>query len=154
MKYCGRFVDAIDMYKFAHIVRILLLSLWITVSAGPLFGCQDDPFDPFATDDADVTTIDSDTSNSSDSNPPIDNTLGEGVKLVIKNLRMSDPKTPDELVRAVKTLLNVRQYGEAKKYLNQLAAIKMDDFETFQFLYKVGPDVFLKLRDQKELQPE
>ena len=134
------------------LTTIAIIALFISSESCP--GWQDDPFDPFATDDTEVPASGDKPSGSSPIAPPIDDALDDGVKLVIKNLRDANPTTPRELARAVRTMLNVRQYAEAKVYLQRLINSALDDNQMYELMSLMGPDFFLELRDLAELNPE
>ena len=131
----------------------------IVLSVATLFFCghsvawQADPFDPFTPDETEVQDTATETSDTTEL-PPIEDTLSDGVKLVVKSVRDANPSTPQELARAVNTLLNVRQYAEAKVYLQKLINSSLNDMQTFELMSQMGPDFFLVIRDQAELQPE
>ena len=141
---------------------ILIINGWTTIvlmSAVLLFptqcaAWQDDPFDPFATDGTEFQDSSDDPATQATELPPIEDTLSDGVKLVVKSMRDANPTSPHELARAINVMLNVRQYDEAKIYLQKLIDTSLNDMQTFDLMNQVGPDFFLVLRDQGELQPE
>ena len=137
--------------KFPYCGTIALLALLILPSTGSAW--QDDPFDPFASDDTEVQDATGNQSGPVNA-PAIDDTLSDGVRLVIKSMRDANPTTPYELARAIKAMLGVRQYGEAKFYLQKLMNSSLTDAQMFELSDLMGPDFFLEVRDQPELQPE
>ena len=138
-------------WKFPAIVFVVLF----IATESDCLGWQDDPFDPFATDDTEAPVSDDNPSiRAPVAQPPIDDSIDDGVKLVIQNLRDANPTTPRELARAIRTMLNVRQYAEAKVYLQRLINASLDDNQMFELMSLMGPDFFLELRDLTELKPE
>ncbi|MEM9410520.1 MAG: hypothetical protein AAGA30_05370, partial [Planctomycetota bacterium] len=141
---------------------LLIFVACLFVLLGPQVGAawQDDPFDPFGSD---ATAVDdfgdeADTeiefeSATEDSALGLDD-LDDGVELVIRSVRNSMPTSAQELSRAIKTMLNLRQYGEAKKYLQKLISLRPDRTQLFELAESMGADFFLDVRDIPELQPE
>ena len=115
---------------------------------------QDDPFDPFGSNDPDAPVV-TDTSGATggDDEEP-DQSLSDGVKLVIRAVRESNPTTPIELGRAIKSMINIEQFNEAKKYLAQLNGLNLKGPEIFDLSETLGADFLIDLKIIPELQPE
>ena len=133
----------------AHVLFVLFV-----VAVNPCTAWQNDPFDPFATDETEVQDAADQSTGSPAGLPPIEDSLSDGVRLVLRSLREANPTKPVELARAVRATINVRQYGEAKIYLNKLIDLSLTDQQLFELMNQVGPDFFLEVRGQNELQPE
>ena len=144
-----------------RIYVVILRSLFATAlmaslvfPTGHCLGWQDDPFDPFGSDGTEIQDATDDQATPSGDLPAIEDTLSEGVKMIVRNLRSSDPDTAEGLARAIKTLLNVRQYSEAKVYLDRLIGKSLTELQIFDLMNQMGPDFFLDLQTQAELQPQ
>ena len=109
---------------------------------------QDDPFGSFGADDP------HDPAAAFGTSLDFDQSLDDSKKLLVDSLRDANPSTPVGLARAIRTMLDIEQYQEARRYLNQLIALNPDQQQMFELSEKLGPDFFLRLRDQGELQPE
>ena len=144
-----------------RIYVVILRSLFATAlmaslvfPTGDCLGWQDDPFDPFGSDGTEIQDATDDQAAPSSDLPAIEDTLSEGVKMIVRNLRSSNPDTAEGLARAIKTLLNVRQYSEAKVYLDRLIGKSLTELQIFDLMNQMGPDFFLDLQTQAELQPQ
>lgn len=145
------------MRNYFVILRSVLAAAFmasLVLTTDDCHGWQDDPFDPFATDSAEIQDATDNQGTAASDLPPIEDTLSEGVKMIVRNLRQSNPDTPEALARAIKTLLNVQQFGEAKVYLQQLSDKRLTDLQTFDLMNQMGPDFFLNLQSESELQPQ
>ena len=139
-------INEMPKYLFLSVLCLGLLSIPPSAIAW-----QDDGFDPFATDDSDIQ--DESFVSPDESEFDLGDSLSEGVKLVIRSLRESNPTTPMELARAIRSTLNVRQYEEAKRYVDQLIRLDLDGPALFDLSDEIGSDFFLDIRDQAEFQP-
>ena len=112
---------------------------------------QGDPFDPFATDDPDVEVV-----NPADTvaDVTLDESLSSGQQLVIRSVRESNPTTSVELAKAIETMLNIQQFGEAGKYLEQLIGLDLTRPQMFELSEEMGAPFLLDLRSEMELQPK
>ena len=134
---------------------LTFLLLAFCFQTGNVAAWQDDSFDPFAVDepDAPVVTPGSDTrSNAQDID--LDKSLSEGVRLVIKAVRGSNPTSPEELGRAIKSMLNLQQYDEARNYLDQLVDSNLAGPQIFELSERLGATFLVDLQTVPELQPE
>ncbi len=86
--------------------------------------------------------------------PEIDPSLAEGVQLIIRSVRETSPSTPTDLARAIKTMLNIEQYDEAKYYLNRLVQSGADAKQIFEMYQRMGGDFFFQLHSDPKLLPE
>lgn len=76
-----------------------------------------------------------------------------GIGLVVRSVRISDPQTPDQLLDAVETLLDVEAVGDARFYLNQLANRNLNPQQLFELYQVRGPEFFYQLHATDELAP-
>ncbi len=113
-------------------------------------GFQDDQDDPFALN----TTDESDGTATPVTPVEVNRALSEGVRLIILSVRNANPSTPVELARAIKSMLNIQQYEEARRYLSELMNLNASDELIYELLQRMGPDFFLELQDQRPLLPE
>ncbi|MFC1757680.1 HEAT repeat domain-containing protein [Planctomycetota bacterium] len=114
------------------------------------FGFGDFPADEtgFATDEANATDVDATAApaKSDDSAPIIDPAVREVV--------LSDPKTADELLRAVDILLDLGRQDLAKDYLQKLTDLQLDKVELANLHRRVGSGVFVKLSARRDFSPQ
>lgn len=143
-----------NILKNNSICQLFCLSLFVVCNAGQLVDAapwQDDPFDPFATDDPNVEVI----QPAGDANDlTLDESLSDGKQLVIRSVRESNPSTPLELARAIKVMLNIDQFGEAKRYLDSLIGLNLTQSQMFELSEEMGAPFLLDLRSESELQPQ
>lgn len=86
--------------------------------------------------------------------PEIDPNLDQATRLIIESVRKSNPVTPLQLAKAIQTMLDIEQYADAKYYLAVLMGTGADDKTIFEMHEVLGPNLFLKIFYQDELQPE
>ncbi len=120
-------------------------------NAGLASAWQVDPFDPFATDETDVQAPQE--SPTADTELSLDESLSNGVVLVIKSVHESNPTSPIDLARAVNTMITIEQYSEAQKYLDQLIATDASATQMFELSEEMGSPFWLELRSIPDLQP-
>ncbi len=82
--------------------------------------------------------------------PPITDPL---VKEVLESYS-PDTSTPDELVQAVKLILDLRHPRAARPYVAKLAGLMLTDAQWTTLSRKYGPAEFLRMAMQTELQPD
>ena len=80
--------------------------------------------------------------------------LDETEQLILKTVQDSNPKTAPELANAIKILLDIDLFDEAKAYITQIDALGLDDQKLFELNQSAGADFFLLIHTQKQLQPE
>ncbi len=85
---------------------------------------------------------------------PLPGVLPTPEPLVVRLVRESNPATPLELTRAVQLMIQTSQLKEAKRYLQQLVALKMTPEEKAELQRKFGTGLFLQLSREADLQPE
>lgn len=85
---------------------------------------------------------------------PAPGVLPKPEPLVVRLVRESNPTTPLELTRAVQLMIQTSQLKEAKRYLQQLAALKMTPEEKAELQSKFGTGLLLEVSRQPDLQPE
>lgn len=132
-----------------RIAGSLAVILWLAAVAS---ACQDDPFGasggpgkPTAQPAGGVV--------GKAQLPELSETLDQGRRLILENLRLTPPRTAAELAQAVRTTLDIEQSADAKYYLEQLAKLGDDDLQLFELCGEIGSDFFLMLHSQPDLQP-
>ena len=75
-------------------------------------------------------------------------------KPVLDAIAETNPTSPVELIGAIDSLINLDQPEEAKKYINRLLALKLNDEAMYVLVRKVGSGVFFKLSADKRYHPE
>ncbi|MFK7778168.1 MAG: HEAT repeat domain-containing protein [Gimesia sp.] len=91
---------------------------------------------------------------SQDNTPPQDQESKSLLNLPVEDLLFLKPETPEQLLQAVIQLTDLGQASSAKPYLEQLIEAKIDDATVLNLRDKYGPAVFLRLSNNKTLQPE
>ena len=66
----------------------------------------------------------------------------------------TNPTSPVELIGVIDSLINLDQPEEAKKYIQKLLALKLNDEAMYVLVRKVGSGVFFKLSADKRYHPE
>ncbi len=66
----------------------------------------------------------------------------------------SNPQTPAQVLRAVGRLADLDRIDLAKKYLQQLAAAKVDEAALAEAAWQIDPGTLLRIAENKDLQPE
>lgn len=74
--------------------------------------------------------------------------------LTADDLLLSKPETPEQLMQAVVQLTDLGHAASAKAYLDQLLKGNPDDELILKLRDKYGPAAFLRLANNKKLQPE
>ena len=85
---------------------------------------------------------------------PLPSVLPTPEPLVVRLVRESNPGTPLELTRAAQLMIQTSQLKEAKRYLQQLIALKMTPQEKAELQRKFGTGLFLQFFREPDLQPE
>ena len=75
-------------------------------------------------------------------------------RLLIRSVKQSDPQSPVELARAVKVMLDVRQFEFAKYYLSRLMSASLESTQQAELVREMGSDFFFTLHATEELAPE
>lgn len=75
-------------------------------------------------------------------------------RLILETIRRRKPTAPEDLARAVETLLDAKEFAECKTYLQQLAASAADEATQARLVRQVGPALMLRLASTTELAPE
>ncbi len=75
------------------------------------------------------------------------------IGLVVRSVRLSDPKTADELLSAIETLLDVEAIGDARFYLNKLVKQNLNQQQLFELFQVRGTEFFYQLHATDELAP-
>ena len=114
-------------------------------------GCPDvTAQNPFGGNEPAATTIQL---KSSDPNRSNYDGSEDDIGLLIRSVAASNPKTPQQLARAVNNMMNVGQYEQAKSYLAQLVALNLDGAGAYDLYSKIGPDFFYSLSLSDAMQP-
>jgi hypothetical protein len=74
--------------------------------------------------------------------------------LILEYLDENKPTTPEQLLKAAQVTLNIGEPAECKKYLAAFLAAKPDDAATADLGRKLGPELFVRLRREMDVQPE
>ena len=82
------------------------------------------------------------------------NPVAAAEPLLVRLLRESNPTSAFELTRAAKLLGDTGHFKEAKKYLQQLLALKLNPQQQAALQRDFGADLFLRFSRKPELQPE
>ncbi len=72
----------------------------------------------------------------------------------IRAIMAAKPSTPAELVRAARSLVQLGHPGPAKPFVQQLAAMQLEDEVYSQLIDEVGSATLINLARQTELNPE
>lgn len=73
---------------------------------------------------------------------------------VLEAIAETNPTTPLQLIGAINSLIDLDQPEEAKKYIQRLLALKLNDEAMFVLQRKVGSGVFIKLSADNRYHPE
>ncbi|MFM7845679.1 MAG: hypothetical protein ACKPEY_15820, partial [Planctomycetota bacterium] len=73
---------------------------------------------------------------------------------VVLTLRETNPQTAEQLARAAKVMLDYGRADEARRYLQGLSALKLDDQAWSTLQTRIGSDVFLRWTNEEKIQPE
>jgi CheY-like chemotaxis protein len=122
--------------------NILFALALVFVSPTTTFG-QEDP----ATDDENREVIQL---GKSDRELRIDDTA----ELLIRSVAQSNPTTPVQVAKAAGLMIEIKQYDEAKKYLDMLAKLPLEGEASYRLNRTVGSDLFYEFARTTELQPE
>lgn len=75
------------------------------------------------------------------------------IGLVVRSVRISDPQTPDELLGAIETLLDVEAIGDARFYLDKLVKQNLSQQQLFDLFQLRGTEFFYQLHAIDTLAP-
>jgi len=67
---------------------------------------------------------------------------------------VTEPKSADELMDAISFTLEIARLDATKIYLQQFLALKLDEQELSRLRRKHGPSLYLRLANNRQLQPE
>ena len=86
---------------------------------------------------------------------PLDSAgLSDTTRMILRSIRDSDPKTPPQLVRAIKAMVDVNLKGDALVYLRKLITLGLNDQQLFELHETAGSDFFFAIHSDLDLQPE
>ena len=80
--------------------------------------------------------------------------LSESERLILQTVRDIDPKTAFDLATAVKNLVNVDLYDDARIYLGKIEALNLEPAKLYELNEAMGSDFFLMLATSEKLKPE
>jgi HEAT repeat protein len=86
--------------------------------------------------------------------PAIDPGLPEGTRLIIRAVRKSNLATDVDFAKAVRLMMDIEQYKDAKFYLYQLKNLAQAPPQLFAVYEALGSDFFLRLHANEQMQPE
>ncbi len=86
--------------------------------------------------------------------PPNLKSFDPSVRLIVDSFRKANPQTPRRLADAVRTLMNLDLFDEAKIYLDRLANIELDDQALFELNESIGSAFFFRLSRSDKMAPE
>ena len=78
----------------------------------------------------------------------------EAQPALVRELRETNPATPEQLMQAAQIMAQTGQWKEAKDYLAQLIKASPEDRVMAALVHQLGPDLLLRFAREKELQPE
>jgi len=80
--------------------------------------------------------------------------LSDTERVILRTVQESDPKTGIELAKAASVLIEIEKYNDARFYLSKIEALNLDQTKMFELNDQIGPDFFLFIRTNTNLQPE
>jgi len=75
------------------------------------------------------------------------------IGLVVRSVRLADPQTPNDLLTAVQTLLDVEAIGDARFYLDKLVKQNLSQQQLFELFQLRGTEFFYQLHATDALVP-
>ena len=163
MNFLNRTNDLMSRMKCVLATGISGMLFGLIVLQSPtVFGFQDNPFAtegaaPAETDSGgsapagDAADSPADTANEVFT-VTIDNARSE-IGLVVRSVRLSDPQTPNEILSAIGTLLDVEAIGDARFYLDRLMKQNLNPQQLFELFQQRGTEFFYQLHATDELAP-
>ena len=134
----------------------------VVLQSPAVFGFQDNPFATNGAASAEPDSgIPANTDAVSDGLADIanevfsvtDENARSDIGLVVRSVRMSDPQTPNELLSAVETLLDVEAIGDARLYLDRITKQNLKPEQLFDLFQLRGTEFFYQLHATDELAP-
>jgi hypothetical protein len=77
--------------------------------------------------------------------------VGEETDAAILSLRRSNPKTPEQLIEAVRVVFDLGRFDEASNYIDRLLELNLDDATLAALRSRPGSDFFLRIANQESL---
>ena len=138
-----------DLTATGRSVACVAMLVGIALQSSTVFAFQDNPFAtedaaPTATPAADQPTAATDDSDAGVFQITLDNSRS-GIGLVVRSVRIADPKTADELLDAVEKLLDVDAIGDARFYLDKLIKQNLPQQQLFELFQVRGTEFFYQL---------
>jgi hypothetical protein len=128
-------------------VLAVLAAVLVALSPGRI--CAQDPFgDPFGETPAAPTTLD-------EPEPEEEEAADDGeTDPVVLTIRATNPSTPEQLMEAIKLLVDFGRPDEAKKYAQLLLGLSPDPNTLAQLQQQFGSGLFVRLMRRADFQPE
>ena len=127
-----------------HMTRIFLIPIFVLFGALAGMNRTAVGFCPFAPQSA--------TKNGIEGRPDLEQ-LDKNTRLIIDTVRKSNPETAAEQAEAMRTMMDLEQYGEARHYLGLLDAQQLDSVGLFELNQTMGTDFFVRLSLTAEMAP-
>jgi len=154
-------------FQFETISLTLIVCFILAYPSGSAVGCyQDDPFGNLGAEsgaaadggNGNPPSSPFDQDNASAGNtilpqPKIDASLSDSTLLILRAIESSNPQTPAELARVMRTLVDIRSYDHALYYLSRLQAAASNEAALFEVHEILGTDFFLDLHANELMQP-
>jgi len=130
---------------------------WIALQSSTVVAFEDNPFAPGEAAETSTPADDQPAAAQDDAEVEVfkittDNSRSD-IGLVVRSVRIADPKTPDELLSAVETLLDVEAIGDARFYLDKLVTQKLSQQQLFELFQLRGTEFFYQLHATDALVP-
>lgn len=146
--------------RICLVLGIGLLAAFLPSARCAWAQADDDPFGDAPADDAPADEMDLDDPNDAPQPPGAaqpaapEAPLPEPTDPATRAILSADPKTPDELIRAIRALVDLDQAPYARPLLRKLQALNLDDAGYSRLVEKYGTALMFKLREHPQLQPE
>ena len=127
-----------------HMTRLFLIPIFVLFGVLACMNRAADGFCPFAPQSA--------TKNGIEGRPDLEQ-LDESTRLIVDTVRKSNPETATEQAEAMRTMMDLEQYGEALHYLGLLDAQQLDTVGLFELNQAMGTDFFVRLSLTAEMAP-
>jgi len=162
MRVLTQLVPTKYLYSWlAVLISVFSFNGWVAASL-----LQDDPFESTTPEVQGKTDEQGDTEDDTTSGPDVFDTdaaptkpefnpaLDDTTQLIIRSLDQGNPTTASELARAIQTTIALGQFEWAKYYLRRLIELSAEPDQIHEMYQALGPEFFLVLHGQAELQPE
>ena len=127
-----------------HMTRFFLIPIFVLLGAFACMNRTANGFCPFVPQSA--------TKNGIEGRPDLE-LLDKNTRLIIDTVRKSNPETAAEQAEAMRIMMDLEQYGEARHYLGLLDAQQLDALGLFELNQTMGTDFFVRLSLTAEMAP-